>query len=361
MAEDRLSPTAPRPLRALLAACLSAGNAASRAACSLAVVGALLAGPPCTEAATPDAGSPAASAAQGCGRDGETALLVTGAGGPMHGEGRGSAAYLLLHQRRPAALIDIGGDVPTALARAGVDPGDIRMILISHLHPDHVAGLADFLWGEMVRGRQAPLTLVGPSGSERFPALDDFLQRQFGAGGVYPFMAGLLDGEPFALDARVVDARREASQEVLQTEDLRIAALPVPHGSAPALAFRIDGPAFRVVFAGDQTARLGAFPGFAEKANLLVAHAILHPQAADSPLADVVALPRELAHQADAAAARHLVLGHLMDAPGEQEGPWSLRAPQDLVAVTRANYRGAVTLAADGQCIGIHSRVPREE
>ena len=342
---------------------MNAVKAGTRAACALTALVAGSAGAPYVEAATTDAGSPAMAASERCGKHGETAVLVTGAGGPMHGEGRGSAAYLLLHEGRPAALVDLGGDVPTALARAGVDAGDIRLVLISHLHPDHTAGLADFLWGEMVRGRETPLTLVGPSGGERFPALDDFLRRQFGADGVYPFMAGLLDGEPFALDARVVDASRKARQEMLETEGLRIAALAVPHGSAPTLAWRIDGPAFAVVFAGDQTARLESFPRFAAKADLLVAHAILHSEAATSPLADVVALPRDLARQADAAAARHLVLGHLMGTPGEREGPWSLRSARDLAAVTRENYRGTVTLAADGQCINIPARpgVPQAE
>lgn len=326
------------------------------AACALIFLAVAWTGPLSSESATAASRSPVASPAAGCGQNGGTAVLVTGAGGPMHGDGRGSAAYLLFYGGRTAALIDIGGDVPTALARAGVDPEGIRLILISHIHPDHVAGLPDFLWGEMVRGRTTRLTLVGPSGAGDFPALDEFLARQFGAGGAYAFMADLLDGEPFALETRIVDTEREAAQAVAEADGLRLSALAVPHGPAPALAFRMDGPGLRVVFAGDQTARLRAFPAFAAQADLLVAHAILHPHAADSPLAAVVALPRDLARQADAAAVRHLVLGHLMGEPGAQDGPWSLRSARDLAAVTRDNYRGAVTLAADGQCIGIPAR-----
>ena len=80
-----------------------------------------------------------------------TALEILGSGGPMHREARGSAAYLLWHRGRPAAVVDMGGDTAMALARAGVDAGEIDTLLISHFHPDHVSGLPDFLWGESCR------------------------------------------------------------------------------------------------------------------------------------------------------------------------------------------------------------------
>lgn len=81
----------------------------------------------------------------------------------MHAEGRGGSAYALWLSNRPAIVVDIGGDTPTALAHAGAGPGSVDVVLISHLHADHVAGLPDFLWGEMTAERRKALVVAdGP-------------------------------------------------------------------------------------------------------------------------------------------------------------------------------------------------------
>jgi len=280
-----------------------------------------------------------------------TALEILGSGGPMHREARGSAAYLLWHRGRPAAVVDMGGDTAMALARAGVDAGEIDTLLISHFHPDHVSGLPDFLWGEIVSNRDRPLTVVGPSGTDTFPALETFLARQFGEQGSFPFMSGLLSGEEFELETRTVDVAVATPQLVAEREGLRFSALGVPHGRTPALAFRIDGPNFRVVLSGDQTARLPAFSRFARNADVLVAHAMITDAAARSPLSQVVALPGVLGAQALESAARHVVLGHLMGHSDDDSRQWSLSDLDDVYAGIREYYTETITLASDGLCV----------
>lgn len=46
-------------------------------------------------------------------------MQVLGSGGPMHGQGRGAPAYLVWINHKPADVIDMGGDTPTALVRQG--------------------------------------------------------------------------------------------------------------------------------------------------------------------------------------------------------------------------------------------------
>jgi ribonuclease BN (tRNA processing enzyme) len=72
------------------------------------------------------------------------------------------------------ALIDCGGGCYHQISR--LESGHFRYdaigtVLLTHFHIDHVAGLADLIWGGMwdSRGqRRAPLTIAGPPGVERF-------------------------------------------------------------------------------------------------------------------------------------------------------------------------------------------------
>jgi len=44
------------------------------------------------------------------------------------------------------------------LRRAGVDPGALVAVVITHIHPDHAYGLPALIRNLSVLGRQAPLT-----------------------------------------------------------------------------------------------------------------------------------------------------------------------------------------------------------
>ncbi len=48
-----------------------------------------------------------------------------------------------------------GDDVAAQLARFGLSPKDIDWVLISHFHPDHIAGLADFQNARWIASREA--------------------------------------------------------------------------------------------------------------------------------------------------------------------------------------------------------------
>ena len=162
---------------------------------------------------------------------------------------------------RPAIVVDMGADTPAALAGAGAQPASVEVLLLSHLHADHASGVADFLWGEMVAERRQPLAIAGPdSNSDAFPALPAFLERLFGAHGAFPTLSGLLTGAPFALRVTTLPVSLPTPQPVLEHGGIAITALSVPHGPAPALAYRLEGPRVSIVFAGNQS---GLHPRFA--------------------------------------------------------------------------------------------------
>lgn len=293
-------------------------------------------------------GAAATPSASECARA-PVALQVLGSGGPMHGGGRGAAAYALWQDGRPVALIDMGGDTPTALARAGARPGTARVLLISHLHPDHVSGLPDFLWGEIVADRNEPLAVVGPPAGDAFLDIATFFARLFGADGAFPDLHAPLSAGNFPVTVATARGRAET---VFEDDGLRIRALRVDHGRPPMLAYRIEGPDFAIVLGGDQTARDPAFSAFAAGADILVLHAIVNRRAAEHPVSRVLALPSELGRTAAQADAGRLILGHLMATPGPggDAGLWSLDDLESVLRDVRAEYAGPVAVADDLAC-----------
>jgi ribonuclease BN (tRNA processing enzyme) len=289
-----------------------------------------------------------------CPRDGKTYLQVLGSGGPMHAEGRGGSAYALWISGRPAIVVDMGADTPTVLVRAGAAPASVDVLLLSHLHADHVSGLADFLWGEAAAERQQPLAIAGPdSNSPNFPSLPDFLERLIGAEGAFPTLKGLQTGAPFALQLTTLPVADPTPQRVLEHGSIAITALSVPHGAAPALAYRLEGPHVSVVFAGDQSGLHPRFAEFASGTDLLIFHATVNDRANDHRLAGIVGVPSRLGELARASGAKRVVLSHLMGQPGdsEQAARWSLSDIEGVVQSVRRAYQGPVALAADFGCL----------
>ena len=289
-----------------------------------------------------------------CPSDGKTYLQILGSGGPMHAEGRGGSAYALWPSGRPVIVVDMGADTPAALARAGASPGSIEVLLISHLHADHVSGLADFLWGEIVAERKAPLVVAGPdSNSDTFPALPEFFERLIGPKGPFPTLAGLQSGNPFALQLTTMSVAQSAPQPVGEHQGIKITALSVSHGVAPALAYRLDGAAFSIVFAGDQSGLNPRFAEFASTADVMVMHAIVNDRAKDHRLDGIVGIPERLGAIAHASGVKRLVLSHLMGETGdsEQAKRWSLADLDGVLRSVQREYKGHVTVASDLACL----------
>jgi ribonuclease Z len=86
----------------------------------------------------------------------------------------GSGSALSMHGRHPSAqviqygqfyaLIDCGEGTQDRLRQAGIKAFKISIILISHLHGDHVFGLPGLLGSLSHLRRTEPLTIYGPAG-----------------------------------------------------------------------------------------------------------------------------------------------------------------------------------------------------
>lgn len=278
-------------------------------------------------------------AAQSC-SSGPVAVQVLGSGGPWQNRERASTSYLVWVDGHAKVLVDIGGGAFLRFGQAQAKLGDLALVAISHLHPDHVSDLPALLWLSN-QSRTEPLAIVGPSGNDLVPAFPTFLSRLFDAKtGAFQVLGTTLGASPAGagggvrLDVGVADVT-SGPTTVLDREGLTVTALGIPHGNIPTLAYRIRIGSTSIVFSSDQTGADPKFIDFARGANILVMHLAL-AAGTTSPLH---ASPAVVGRIAQEAGVGRLIVSHL--------GLFDLDA---AVADVKKYYQGPLTVAADLQC-----------
>src|SRR6266446_2655635 len=104
-------------------------------------------------------------------------LIVLGSGTSVFHPQRASAGFWL-ETEAGSILLDCGADAPHRMAQENLDWPNLDAIWISHLHLDHCAGLAPFLFGIKwtlgIERRQKPLKILGCEGiAKLLHAIDD--------------------------------------------------------------------------------------------------------------------------------------------------------------------------------------------
>jgi len=269
-----------------------------------------------------------------------------------------TSALVELGGRR--VVVDCGLGVTRGLVTAGVGLRDgLDVVLVSHLHSDHVLELGPLLHTAWTTGTRRPVRVFGP------PGIAEYWQG-FLASMAFDNRIRVEDEGRRPLEA-LVTVTEIAEGCVLDEDGLRIDALRVPHPPvADCFAFRVRAGGGTVVFSGD-TAFFPPLAEFARGADVLV-HEALHPLGVDllvertglgealrkHLLASHTPAP-DAARLASRAGVGHLVLYHLV--------------PADLPEVTEARwaeavdgiFAGPVTLARDGLEITIGADVAAGE
>lgn len=269
-------------------------------------------------------------------------VQVLGSGGPRAGSERASASYLVWIDGDARVMIDVGGGAFVRFGEAGASLATLDFLGISHFHPDHVSDLAALLWLSDV-AREGPLPIAGPSGNEAFPSLDEHLHQLFDERtGAFRVLSGTLGGpgRGALLEPTVVDVTGRAAVTLMETPDLTVRAVSVPHTNSPALAYRIEAGGVSIVFSSDQTGEDPRFVDFTRGADLLVMHMAIAVGSTGRTL-DVHATPSRVGEVARDADVGHLVLSHLVP------GPEPLAEAVDAV---RRLYGGPLDAADDLDC-----------
>lgn len=151
-------------------------------------------------------------------------LHLLGTGSAMSDPHR-TVTMLALEDREDVYLIDCGGDAVQRMLLLGIPLEKLRGLIITHAHPDHVAGfplLMEKLW---LAGRRAALPIYGIE-----PALQaaERLLGTFDTSG----WEGMPDRIPHVLELR-------DHTPVLESGPWRISASPGTH-SVPVLGLRVE-------------------------------------------------------------------------------------------------------------------------
>lgn len=272
-------------------------------------------------------------------------LLGTKGGPALRPAGRWPTSSLLEMGGR-TIVVDCGLGVTRALTDAGVALKGLDLILVTHLHSDHVLELGPLLHTAWTAGLDTPVKVFGPAGTDHY--WRQFLQSM-------DFDIEIRIGDEGRPDLRDLVAIEEFSEgQVLQEDGLTISALRVDHPPVTeCYALRFDAGERAVVFSAD-TAHFPALAGFAKGADLLVHEAMLekgvdrlvartgngarlkeHLLASHTFAADAGRIATE-------SGVRHLVLHHLIPADDPELGD------VQWIDAVRTTWAGRLTIGRDG-------------
>jgi ribonuclease BN (tRNA processing enzyme) len=287
------------------------------------------------------------TSAQECSSKG-VSVQILGSGGPLTGPHRASSSYLVWVDGRARVLVDFGGGAFLRLGESHARFDNLYLVGITHLHPDHVTDLPALLWlSDALRTER--LAIVGPSGNDAVPGFAAFLERLFNAkDGAFPMLGGTLggSGRGVPLDVSVVDVTKQEPSMVFDRQGVTVTAVGVPHGTMPAVGYRVRAGDSTVVFSGDQTGADPRFIQLAKDADVLVMHLAL----AAGESSPGHASPSVVGRVAQEARVRRLIVSHL--GPGSAGGGKSLQPEFDLgpaLAEVKKHYNGPVTVGKDLQ------------
>ena len=279
-------------------------------------------------------------------------VVVLGSGGPG-AAGRAASCYLVLIDGDARILVDAGPGSFARLGEAKIPLTTLDIVLLTHLHIDHVGELPGLFKARAVSS-SGPITfnVWGPEGSHLdaegayFPSTRQFLELQFAAKGAFAYLRDF--SAPLTLRAHDLPASPVANSKprVIHREGaLSIAAIAGHHGDAPAVIYRIDYAGRSVTFSGDIDASgLDDLRRIAGGSDLLVFNSVvLDPPGSPAVLYTLHTPPRAIGLAAKDSGVHALLLSHLSPAVDEMHDAV-------LQSIGRS-YVGPVSFAQDGMHI----------
>ena len=244
-------------------------------------------------------------------------------------------------------LVDCGAGVAHRLVEAGLGRRSISRLAITHLHSDHITGLADLLWAGWVgRWRDEPPIIAGPPGTKHF--VEHLIEAFSYDISVRTKTPG---GEGLNREWLVPQVEEIEEDWHVEGNDWRLAAFRVDHVQVDeAFGFRLESESRSIVLSGDTRPSENLIK-HAQNADILVheVQRLVDPQD-QPPITDPWAIARreaiinyhtlstDLGKVAAEANTRHLVLNHIILREG---------SPTDLLSDIEPDFSGNITVGED--------------
>lgn len=272
--------------------------------------------------------------------DHQTQLVILGTGTPNIEPTRFQSSLAVIANETPY-LVDCGGGTLQRIAQArsrgvhALSLPHLTRLFLTHLHPDHTAGLPDLLIAPWVEGRTETLHIYGPRGTEK---LVTHLLSAYETG-----IAEHRDGIAPINHPLAVQVHEIKSGEIYADENLTVTAFRVQHGGLDAYGFKFVTEDKTIVISGD-TCPTPTLVAQARGCDILVHEVYSADRLATRPLAwqnyhrAVHTSTVELAEIAQQTRPRLLVLTHQL--------LWGT-TDEDLLREITTRYDGPVISAAD--------------
>jgi ribonuclease BN (tRNA processing enzyme) len=178
------------------------------------------------------------------------AVVFLGTGMPRPNPERQGPALAIVANGK-AYIVDAGTGIvrqAEAAFQRGVtalQPNQLDIAFLTHLHSDHTLGLPDLILTPWVMGRTVPLRLYGPVGTQ---AMADNIERAY-AEDIEVRTQGL---EHESLTGHKVVVHEIQPGVIYQDENVKVTAFAVKHGSwKESLGYRFDAYGKSIVITGD--------------------------------------------------------------------------------------------------------------
>ena len=282
-----------------------------------------------------------------------TQVVMLGTGTPLPDPERaGPSTAIVVNDT--SYVVDAGAGIVrrAAAARqkgiAGLAPKKLRIAFLTHLHSDHTLGLPDLILTPWVMGRQEPLELYGPAGTQ---AMVDAILQAYSVD-IKTRTEGLEQSNRSGYRVNV----HEVKAGLVYTDaNVKVTAFPAAHGSVESYGYRFDTDDRSVVIMGDSTPKSGVI------ANCAGCDVLVHEAYTDASFA---LMPQkwkdyrrafhtstsELARIAGETQPKLLILYHRANAGCDQMATDECRtagSEEQMMRELQARYKGRVVAAHD--------------
>ena len=286
-------------------------------------------------------------------------ITLLGTGNPRPSMSRFGPSILVEAATNPPTriLVDAGrGATQRLFAIGGRDLlSGIDLVLLTHLHSDHVVGLPDLWLTGWLFGRTRPLSLKGPEGTA---ALMAHLEKAF----EFDVKTRRDVDERLPGPGAAVEAKDISPEAILEVSGVKVTVFAVDHGPVkPAYGYRIDYAGKTVVLSG-HTRYSENLIAHAKSCDVLV-HEVVAPEAErrHAQVRDPAAIQRIIEHHTlpedagrifTAVKPRLAVYSHIVPSPATEK---------DLEGPTRKTYSGPLAVGYDLMTISIGEKITVEK